>query len=200
MKQVIWTYARAGLRCSRTFCVGPLTAHGPLLRNIPFQPTSRIRRCIRSVSISPRACRGCIDKALAGRDGEITLLEFFVHVCLRAISVTTDRGNFQTPSVVGLHREALMTLHHILLSPHSLVLAPLHMEHLLIDRLSSSLHWPEAHVQVLLLDVVFAALKLQSMSLHEQALRSPSQDSRRFINQDVPVGPGLVDEIVSPMT
>lgn len=104
----------------------------------------------------------CADNITAGRDDEITLLEFFLHVCLQAISGTYEPENSERkPHIHQFHRTALTLLHQILLSPYSLPLGELQLEHVLIQRLSHSLTGTDPFIQVLLLDVVYAALKIR---------------------------------------
>lgn len=127
---------------------------------------------------------------ITGRDGEITLLEFFLHVCLRAISGTHDEGASQMkPRIEQFHRTALTTLHQILLSPYSLPLAELQLEHVLIDRLIHSLEDPDPFIQVLLLDVVFDTLKIRNASSPAPAPLSPTPEPKRLNTQDSQ-GPG----------
>ena len=93
----------------------------------------------------------------------MSLLEFFLHVCLRAISGSHDHENSELkPRISQFHRTALTTLHQILLSPYALPLAELQLEHVLIDRLVRSLDGPDPFIQVLLLDVVFDALRIRN--------------------------------------
>jgi len=124
----------------------------------------------------------------AGRDTEITLLEFFCHVCLRAISGSHDIKNSELkPRISQFHRTALTTLHQILLSPYSAPLAELRLEHFLIDRLSQSLDGPDPFIQVLLLDVVFAALKIRSISQPIIQPQSPTLEHKRSVAQESPL-------------
>ncbi|KAK3906929.1 Dopey, N-terminal-domain-containing protein [Staphylotrichum tortipilum] len=62
-----------------------------------------------------------------------------------------------------LHRAALTVLHQILLNPFAEHLAKLHLENFLIEKLQQSLSGPDPYVQVLLLDVVYASLKLREV-------------------------------------
>ena len=129
--------------------------------------------------------------ALAGRDGEVTLLEFFLHVCLRAVSGNRDAQTSHLVTRIGqFHRAALTTLHQILLSPYSLPLAELQLEHVLIDRLSQSLGDPDPFIQALLLDVIFASLKIRNSS---QAIVPPTSpaiaDFKRSMAQETSSGP-----------
>ncbi|KAI9642255.1 hypothetical protein NHQ30_009057 [Ciborinia camelliae] len=99
---------------------------------------------------------------ITGRDDEISLLEFFLHVCLQAISGTYDLGNSERkPHIHKFHRTALTLIHQILSSPYSLSLGELKLEHVLIQRLSHSLTGSDPFIQVLLLDTVYAALKIR---------------------------------------
>jgi hypothetical protein len=125
----------------------------------------------------------------AGRDGEITLLEFFLHVCLRAISGSHDPQNSHLMARISkFHRTALTTLHQILLSPYSLHLAELQLEYVLIDLLSESLDGPDPFIQVLLLDVVYASLKLQNSSHPIAPPLSPTTEHKRSIAKETSPG------------
>jgi hypothetical protein len=123
----------------------------------------------------------------AGRDGEITLLEFFLHVCLRAIAGSYDSDNSELePRVSQFHRTALTTLHQILLSPYSPPLADLQLEYILIDRLVQSLNGPDPFIQVLLLDVVFDALKIRNSIRPTAPPQSPTTEVKRPMTQEAP--------------
>lgn len=115
------------------------------------------------------------------RDGEINLIEFFLHVCLRAIAGCHDGDSPELePRTNQLHRTALTTLHQILLSPHALPLVDLELEHTLIDRLAKSLHSSDPFIQVLLLDVVFDALRIRTSARATlEVPPSPTVDTRR---------------------
>ncbi|KAH6709570.1 Dopey, N-terminal-domain-containing protein [Leptodontidium sp. MPI-SDFR-AT-0119] len=133
---------------------------------------------------------------ITGRDGEITLLEFFLHVCLRAIAGSPGTGRSEESRISQFHRTALTTLHQILLSPYSLPLAELQLENVLIIRLIQSLDGPDPFIQVLLLDVVFDALKLRNASRpalapplsptseHKRSLVDTPQNSRLSLTTD----------------
>ncbi|TVY54541.1 Protein dopey [Lachnellula cervina] len=129
---------------------------------------------------------------ITGNEGEITLLEFFLHVCLRAISGTYDLENAELKFRVSqLYRTALTTLNRILLSPYSLQLAELRLEHVLIERLTQSLDGPDPYIQVLLLDVVYGALKIRNASTPVAAPLSPSTEHKRPLTQDTLQGSRL---------
>lgn len=111
-------------------------------------------------------------------------MEFFLHVCLRAVAGRHDLTNSHLDSRISqFHRTALITLHQILLSPYSLVLAQLQLEQFLIERLFQSLEDPDPFVQVLLLDVVFDALKIRNASSPAHT-SSTIADSKRSNTQD----------------
>jgi hypothetical protein len=85
-----------------------------------------------------------------------------------------------------LHRTALTTLHQILLSPNALSLAELNLEHILIDRLTLSLAGRDPFIQVLLLDVVFDALKIRNESKPDPVPMSPITEQKRQLTLDRP--------------
>ncbi|KAI8948888.1 putative regulator of reproduction dopa [Xylaria longipes] len=117
---------------------------------------------------------------ITGIEGDISLQEFFVHVCLRCIA-----GNkFPEDSalrlrIAQLHRSTLTLLHQILLNPYSNGLSSLKLEIPLIDRLTQSLEIPDPYIQVLLLDAVFASLRLRDTSPAETP-SSPTGEKRAF--------------------
>ncbi|RFU36133.1 hypothetical protein B7463_g263, partial [Scytalidium lignicola] len=121
---------------------------------------------------------------ITGRDGEITLLEFFLSVCLRSIS---GRHNPEISHLDGrvsqFHRTALTIIHQILLSPYALPLSELQLENFLIDRLIQSLDDPDLFTQVLLLDVVLASLKIRNAAIQERP-SSPTLEYKRPPTQD----------------
>lgn len=124
---------------------------------------------------------------ITGRDANISLLEFFTHVCLAAISGTYDSEFSQLESRISqLQRTALTTLHQFLLSQDALSLSELNLEHLLIDRLTQSLGGPEPFLQVLLLDVVFDALKIKHASKPDFVPLSPTTEPKRQLTLDRP--------------
>ncbi|KAF3902520.1 hypothetical protein ABW21_db0204640 [Orbilia brochopaga] len=88
-------------------------------------------------------------------------------------------------SVARLHRSALAVLHQLLLSPYSTALADLELELKLTKRLDDSLKAGDTFVQVAILDVLFASLKLslrrsdsQLSLLANQLKPPPSRDSK----------------------
>lgn len=114
-----------------------------------------------------------------GVDQEMTLQEFFVHVCLRCITgdpvVSADKE--LSDRVHQLHRYALTILHKLLLSRYATPLSNLHLENTLIERLFESLSGTDAFVQVLLLDVLYDTLKLRDIAPVELPT-SPLTDKR----------------------
>lgn len=105
---------------------------------------------------------------------------------MRAISGTYDPENSELkPRISQFHRTALTTLHQILLSPYVLVVAELHVEHILIDRLVQSLEGPDPFIQVLLLDAVFDALKIRNTTRPAaEAPTSLTHESKRLLSQE----------------
>lgn len=85
-----------------------------------------------------------------------------------------------------LHRAALTTLHQLLLSPYSSALADLHLELILIERLRQSLNGPDPSLQVLLLEVVSDALKMQNAFNSPAPPQSPTMELKKTIAQENP--------------
>jgi hypothetical protein len=108
---------------------------------------------------------------------------------MRAISGCNDTKElrFKTRSS-QLHRTSISVLHQILLSPYSTSLSELELEHQLIYRLQLSLDGPDPYVQVSLLDVLYAALKLNISAASYRPL-SPSVESKKPPSQDNVHGP-----------
>lgn len=101
-------------------------------------------------------------------------------MCLQCISRDKVPGeDGPEATATQLHRAALTVLHQILLNPFADQLARLHLEHALIAKLQHSLTGPDPYVQVLLLDVVYAALKLRELAAPAEAPpSSPMQEKR----------------------
>lgn len=110
---------------------------------------------------------------------DVPLQFFLLQVCLRCISQyqISDDSEIKV-RVTQLIRSALVVLHQILLSPYAAPLARLHLEDVLIERLSRSLGCPDPYSQVLLLDVVFASLKLREV-LSAEPPPSPTLEKRK---------------------
>lgn len=117
-----------------------------------------------------------LTKRTAGVEGDVTLQEFFVHACLKCIGYENipEKGEVK---ITQLYRCALTLLQQLLLSPYAESLSSLRLEPLLVDRLTRSLQWPDPYIQVLLLDVVFAALKLREV-LPVDPPTSPTSEKR----------------------
>ncbi|KAJ8130775.1 hypothetical protein O1611_g2851 [Lasiodiplodia mahajangana] len=114
----------------------------------------------------------------AGTEGDLSLQEFFVHICLRFVAGNKYPKNSDMQlRIAKLHRGALTLLHQILLNPYASGLASLKLEAPLIDRLTQSLEIPDPYIQVLLLDAVFASLRLRDAS-PTQLPNSPTGEKR----------------------
>ncbi|RYP38556.1 hypothetical protein DL767_002492 [Monosporascus sp. MG133] len=126
---------------------------------------------------------------IAYREGDLSLQEFFVHVCMRCIAGNKFPSDSQLQlRVAQLHRSALTLLHQILLNPYAEALSNLRLEEPLIERLIQSLEAPDPYVQVLLLDAVFASLKLRSVKRPELA-SSPTGEKRALSYQSSSIRP-----------
>ncbi|KAI1779804.1 putative regulator of reproduction dopa [Hypoxylon cercidicola] len=105
---------------------------------------------------------------IAGTESSLSLQEFFLRVCMRCIAGNQFPADSQIQlRTAQLHRCALTFLHQILLNPYAEALSRLKLEDVLIDRLAQSLEGPDPYIQVLLLDVVFASLRLRETSPSE---------------------------------
>ncbi|RDL34750.1 Cellular morphogenesis regulator [Venustampulla echinocandica] len=130
--------------------------------------------------------------SITGRDGEVTLLEFFLQVCLRAISGRHGPQSASLELVKKFQLTALTTLQQILRSPSSLQLADLQLEHILIDRLTKSLDEPDSSsIQDLLLKVLYISLEIRSASAFVAAPPTPTIEHKRPSAQDTPHNPRL---------
>ncbi|KAI1394141.1 putative regulator of reproduction dopa [Hypoxylon trugodes] len=114
-------------------------------------------------------------------ESSLSLQEFFLRVCMRCIAGNQFPSDSQMQlRVAQLHRCALTFLHQILLNPYAEAMSRLKLEDILIDRLAQSLKGPDPYIQVLLLDVVFAALRLRDLSPAE--LPSSPIGEKRSLN------------------
>ncbi|MBE3047892.1 hypothetical protein IMZ48_36355, partial [Candidatus Bathyarchaeota archaeon] len=111
-------------------------------------------------------------------EGDVSIQEFLVYVCLRCISLKPAADDTEL-AIRGsqLARSALTVLHQILLNPFAPHLSALHVENILIERLIQSLDGPDPYIQILLLDVVYAGLKLQEQPREEHPA-SPTSEKR----------------------
>lgn len=115
----------------------------------------------------------------ADTEDDVPVQYFLLQVCLRCIQHYKISGASEvTVRVTQLVRSALVVLHQVLLNPYAAPLASLHLEDILISRLAASLDCPDPYVQVLLLDVVFASLKLREM-LPIDPPTSPTTEKRK---------------------
>lgn len=101
-----------------------------------------------------------------GEEGELALQDFLILVCLRCITgdAVPSAGTDLDQRVSQLHRFSLGLLHQFFLNQHTATLSALSLEHILLERLWKSISCKDAYVQVLLLDVVYDALKLREMT------------------------------------
>ncbi|KAJ2986478.1 hypothetical protein NUW58_g5009 [Xylaria curta] len=115
---------------------------------------------------------------ITGSESSLSLQEFFVHVCLRCIAGNKlPKDSSLQLRISQLHRSALTLLHQILLNPYANGLSSLNLGNSLIDRLAQSLEIPDPYIQVLLLDVVSAWLRLRDVSTTEHP-SSPTGEKR----------------------
>ncbi|CAK7264798.1 hypothetical protein SEPCBS57363_001263 [Sporothrix epigloea] len=119
-------------------------------------------------------------------DTEVTYQEFFVQVCIKCIVPVRlkEAGSLTDQRDAKLCRFALQVLHQILLNPHAAPLASLHLEDVLLERLSQSLEGPDPYIQAILLDVLSPTLKLHNAAPVEQPA-SPSSEKRTFSSTDL---------------
>ncbi len=110
----------------------------------------------------------------------MSLQRFFVEICLRLIAPPPLQPSLSKPPILILHRAALFLLKQLLLSPYSAALGELQLEHPLVECLHSSIQVADPSVQVLLLDVVYAALKLTST----QSALPAMNGHRRLVSKD----------------
>ncbi|KAK6503333.1 hypothetical protein TWF481_008356 [Arthrobotrys musiformis] len=100
----------------------------------------------------------------------------------KSAPISSDKSVIR--SVTRLHRSALSVLHQLLLSPYSTPLADLEFEIKLVRRLQGALRDDDTFVQVAILDVLFAALKLSlrrpdsQLSQLSQLKPPPSRDGK----------------------
>ncbi|KAF5515943.1 Protein dopey [Colletotrichum siamense] len=116
---------------------------------------------------------------MTGHEGEISMQEVFIHVCLRCIAGNNEPEEQLKIRSTQLHRYALTVMHQILLNPYAEPLASLHLENVLIERLLQSLSGTDPYVQVLLLDVVFDSLKLRDVMIADVP-GSPTSEKRKL--------------------
>ncbi|KAL7818207.1 Dopey, N-terminal domain-containing protein [Trichoderma aethiopicum] len=128
---------------------------------------------------------GQVQITTGGDEVDITLQDYFVRVCMACImgDASDSASDDLNARVSKLHRYALTVLHHFLISHHAAPLSDLHLDQVLVDRLFKSIGSPDPYVQVLLLDVVFDALKLQD-AVAAAELSIPSTSEKRRSSAD----------------
>lgn len=115
---------------------------------------------------------------ITGSEGGFSLQEFFLHLCLRCVAgdvANSDGG--RRVAVAQLHRSALSLMQQLLASPHTEPLRKLNIQDLLSERLLQSLMGSDPYIQVMLMDVVISAIKLQVPEQDEVPL-SPVGEKR----------------------
>ncbi|EHA58065.1 hypothetical protein MGG_13176 [Pyricularia oryzae 70-15] len=152
--------------------------------------------------LAKRTISGKAKEQQESNDGDngVSLLVFFLQVCMRCvISEAPAEDNELDARTTQLCRSALAGLHHILLSPYAVSLAELHLEDILIEKVMRSLTGSDPYVQVLLLDVVFASLKLRE-TLTDQSLSPTSISEKRPSVDPTRIGqnPGTGDVVGRP--
>ncbi|KUI61390.1 Protein dopey [Cytospora mali] len=116
---------------------------------------------------------------LTDTQNDVPVQYVLLQVCLRCIqNYKVSEGSKIKVRLTQLVRSALVVLHQILLNPYAAPLASLRLEDVLINSLALSLDCPDPYVQVLLLDVVFASLKLREM-LPIEPPPSPTTEKRK---------------------
>lgn len=104
--------------------------------------------------------------------------------CIEGGSVSRRHANARASQ---LYRYALSLLHQVLLNPYAQGLSELHLEDILIERLGQSLEGSDPYVQVLLLDVTLATLKIRDSAIPEMPASPMSE--RGKMSMDPARGP-----------
>lgn len=120
----------------------------------------------------------------------MSLQDFFLQACLRCIACGLGpRERDMEVGVTQLYRSALAVMHQILLNPYAAYLNSARLQDELINRLMQSLRGPDPFVQVLLLDVVYACLRLREWTPAEPpAPPTPVQERQRALSLEQPKG------------
>ncbi|KAG6086955.1 hypothetical protein E4U30_000289 [Claviceps sp. LM220 group G6] len=147
---------------------------------------NNVLRCSGDISRAVLASKhvGFIDQVAHIRggveDGEMTLQEFFVRVCVKCIigQLPSDPSTELSQRVSQLQRYALTILHHFLSDRHATPLSALGLEDLLIEKLAQAVNTADPFVQVLLLDAVYDTLKLRHSAVQEMRPASQASDRR----------------------
>ncbi|KAG9257088.1 Dopey, N-terminal-domain-containing protein [Emericellopsis atlantica] len=119
-----------------------------------------------------------------GEEGDILLQDFMVKVCLKCVMADAVPGASTNLEhrIFRLQQFALGMLHHFFLSRHMSGSPEQNLENLFLERLSRAIDQEDPSVQVLLLDVVYDALKLREASMGEAPGTPPSE--KRTSNLD----------------
>lgn len=130
---------------------------------------------------------------------DMTLQMLFAQIALRAIEgdPRDPQDPIQLRRVLKLHKMALSVLHHLLLSRFSKPLAEMALEDIITARLTSIMKIPGAtYIQVSLLDVLHAALKLSLTrpTSHLGHLRQVSKDHLHLTTKLSSIAGGHPDE------
>lgn len=97
------------------------------------------------------------------QEDQFSLQELFIHVCLRALEYRIKQtGSDVEVRVCQLHRTALSILHQLISSLNASLITKWDLETKLIGFLLVSLERPDPSIQVSLLDVILATLKLKA--------------------------------------
>ncbi|KAJ6784133.1 hypothetical protein PWT90_09007 [Aphanocladium album] len=111
-----------------------------------------------------------------GEGNDMTLQDLLLRILIRCVTGESETKDTDlVDRTCQLQRYALMILHQFLVRSQANRLAHFHVENILIDRLGKSITGPDPYVQVLLLDSVFAALKLQEPTMPERPLSATSE-------------------------
>ncbi|KAL8388474.1 hypothetical protein RB595_009219 [Gaeumannomyces hyphopodioides] len=115
----------------------------------------------------------------------ISFLLFFIQVCIRCVTFDVTSDDEQPDGrAAQLCRSALTILYHILGNPYAVSLAELQLEDILLEKLSQSLSRADPYIQVLLLDVVLASLKLRTTVFVDQPLSPLAASEKRMTGLD----------------
>lgn len=111
-----------------------------------------------------------------GEGNEMTLQDLLVRILIACITGECDTENKElVDRACQLQRYSLMILLQFLTSSQASRLSHFHVENILIDRLGKSIRGPDPYIQVLLLDNLVAALKLQHPPAPERPLSAVSE-------------------------
>lgn len=99
-----------------------------------------------------------------GFEAETTLLAFFSHICVRAVTASQMLTPKKDVSLLSKFQHiALSMFHQLLTTPYAPTLAKYHFEHNIIELLLSSMDRTDYSIQAPLLDAALAALTIQAV-------------------------------------